>query len=245
MAYKHNSKTADDEPRWRDVDKSALPRIAFAERGDPDDKDTWKYPHHWVRGGTQKDDMGCWTDGELLLHVEGLDVARRAANGARSGKQASPAVKEHLAAHQAIIDKRNKPKKEKGMNLIEQLAEFLGAERALELVKARPDASEIGDFLEEIKGEIVRLRGEVESVSASLHEKESAVSDLQQQLEAAKRAPAVVTLASDPADPPAPDAKSGPDAWKQEWESSAELQAEFPSPEYYIHYKEHEDEIEG
>ena len=103
MAFRHNSKTADNEPRWSEVDKTALPRQAFADMGEEGKKSTWKYPHHWVKGGTKKDDEGIWVDGELLLHTGGLKAAWAAANGARSGKKAPQHVIDHLQAHRSTI----------------------------------------------------------------------------------------------------------------------------------------------
>lgn len=103
MAFRHNSKTADREPPWSDVDKTALPRLAFADMGEEGKKSTWKFPHHWVKGGTKKDDDGIWTDGELYLHLGGLKAAWAAANGARSGKKASQEVINHLQAHRNTV----------------------------------------------------------------------------------------------------------------------------------------------
>jgi len=103
MAFTHNSKFASDEPAWSEVDKAALPRVAFADQGDPDKKSTWKYPHHWVKGGTKKDKNGVWIDGTLYLHRGGLKAAWAAANGARSGQKASQAVMDHLQSHRKAV----------------------------------------------------------------------------------------------------------------------------------------------
>ena len=103
MAHNHNSKTADNEPAWSSVDKTALPRNAFADMGDPDKKSTWKFPHHWIKGGTKKDDNGIWIDGEMYLHRGGLNAAWAAANGARSGEKASQAVIDHLQRHRKAL----------------------------------------------------------------------------------------------------------------------------------------------
>ncbi len=103
MAFRHNSKLADNEPKWGDVDKKELPRIAFADEGVENEVSTWGYPHHWVRGGKEKDDNGRFKDGTLYLHKGGLNAAWAAANGARSGKDASEAVKKHLEAHRKAI----------------------------------------------------------------------------------------------------------------------------------------------
>lgn len=99
MAFNHNSKLADQEPPWISVDKTALPRVAFADPGEAGKKSTWSYPHHFVQGATAKDDNGIWTDGTMYLHREGLNAAWAAANGARSGQHASQEVIDHLANH--------------------------------------------------------------------------------------------------------------------------------------------------
>lgn len=103
MAFRHNNKVDDNEPEWGKVDKTALPRIAFADMGEEDKKSTWKFPHHWVKGGTEKDENGIWKDGELLLHRGGLIAAWAAAMGARSGQKASKEVIEHLMEHRKAL----------------------------------------------------------------------------------------------------------------------------------------------
>ena len=113
VAFEHSwSNTVADEPSWGDVDKSALPRIAFADKGDADKKSTWSYPHHWVKGGTKKDDNGVWTDGELHVHTGGVNAAWSAAQGGRSGQKASQAVIDHLQHHRRALglDKKNDDK---------------------------------------------------------------------------------------------------------------------------------------
>lgn len=90
-AMTHNSKTLDAEPDWAKVNKAELPRIAFADMGDPEKKSTWKYPHHWV------------SNGKLYLHKGGLNAAWQAANGARSGQKADQAIIDHLQKHRKAI----------------------------------------------------------------------------------------------------------------------------------------------
>ncbi len=110
MAFRHNSRTDPNEPAWGTVDKTELPRIAFAHKGDAAEKSTWKYPHHWVKGGGGKDEKGVFTTGTLLLSRSGLEAAWDAANGARSGEEASAEDKAHLAAHRKALglDKEKK-----------------------------------------------------------------------------------------------------------------------------------------
>lgn len=78
--------------------------MAFAEQGEADKKSTWGYPHHWVSGGTTKDENGIWTNGTLYLHVAGWQAAINASHGARSGQKASAAVTAHLEHHRGAIE---------------------------------------------------------------------------------------------------------------------------------------------
>ncbi len=119
-AFVHNSTCADNEPEWGSIDKSKLPRAAFARQGEPDKKSTWGFPHHWVSGGSKTDDMGCYTDGTMYLHRGGLGAAWAAANGARGGEKAEKAVLDHLDAHRKAIGmgEHQKEKGEKAMDVI-------------------------------------------------------------------------------------------------------------------------------
>lgn len=105
-SFLHNSQLAKNEPSWGSVDKTKLPRTAFAEKGDTK-KSSWGFPHHWVQGG-KVGDAGIYTSGVMYLHKGGLKAAWAAANGARSGQEASPAVKAHLRTHMAAIGMGNK-----------------------------------------------------------------------------------------------------------------------------------------
>jgi phage I-like protein len=104
MAFTHNSKLSENEPEWSAIDKTRLPRIAFADQGEPDKKSTWRFPHHWVQDGGGLDENGIYTTGTLYLHRGGLAAARAAAAGARSGQEASAEVRAHLAEHASAIE---------------------------------------------------------------------------------------------------------------------------------------------
>lgn len=102
LVFSHNSTTSDSEPSWSDVDKTKLPRKAFADQGNAEDKNSWKYPHHWVKDGKLGKDEGgneVYTSGKMYLHEGGLNAAWAAANGSRSGQEASNEVKSHLQKH--------------------------------------------------------------------------------------------------------------------------------------------------
>lgn len=103
LALTHNSTLATTEPAWGAVDKSALPRVAFADIGEADKKSTWRYPHHWVQHGGSPGANGVVTTGTMYLHRGGLRAALASAGGARSGQPAPTAVKAHLNAHAKAI----------------------------------------------------------------------------------------------------------------------------------------------
>lgn len=127
MPNQHNSKLAPSEPKWSSVDKTQLPWQAFVWQApgfDKEKRSTWKYPHHWVTNGT------------MYLHRGGLNAAWAAANGARSGKKAAPAVIKHLEAHRKAIK----------MSFVQDAVCFEGS--------ARDEGSDV------IKGVAVLTRGE-------------------------------------------------------------------------------------
>ncbi len=108
MPLTHNSKTAENEPAWGDVDKTKLPREAHADMGNPEDKTSWRYPHHWVKNGELGDDgygNEVYVSGTMYLHEGGLDTAWAYAQGARTGEKASREVREHLRRHRKALDK--------------------------------------------------------------------------------------------------------------------------------------------
>lgn len=107
VAFRHNSTVEEGEPKWGDVKKTKLPRVAHADHGEVGKKSTWKYPHHWVKNGGDLDDDGIFTTGEMYLHEGGLNAAWAAAQGARTGEEASEAVKEHLQKHRTALGKTN------------------------------------------------------------------------------------------------------------------------------------------
>ena len=101
--FVHNSTLAINEPGWASTNKSQLPRLAFAEMGEPNKNSTWEFPHHWVQAGGNPDKTGVVTTGTLYLHKAGLRRAWSTANGAQSGYNVSNEVKAHLRRHMAAI----------------------------------------------------------------------------------------------------------------------------------------------
>jgi len=63
----HSSSIDPNEPKWEEIDETKLPMSAFAEIGDPEDRSTWKYPHHFVKNGVIGE-SGLYESGELFLH---------------------------------------------------------------------------------------------------------------------------------------------------------------------------------
>ena len=95
-ALTHNSKTAETEPAWSEVDKSRLPDNAFADSADR------RFPHHFVQNG-KIGENGVYTSGDMFVHEGGLGAASSAAQGGRSGKKAEPAIFTHLNAHRCAL----------------------------------------------------------------------------------------------------------------------------------------------
>lgn len=103
IAFTHNSRLADREPAWPDVERTSLPRIAFARMGEADKKSSWGYPHHWIQNGREKNEDGIYTQGTMYLHRGGLQAAWNYAMGAGTGEKAERAVIAHLRKHFADL----------------------------------------------------------------------------------------------------------------------------------------------
>jgi hypothetical protein len=103
FSLNHNSTLEKNEPDWGNVDKTKLPRAAFARKGEANKKSTWGFPHHWVKGGGKTNKDGIYTDGTMYLHRGGLAAAWAAANGGRSGQKAEASVLHHLNAHRKAV----------------------------------------------------------------------------------------------------------------------------------------------
>jgi HK97 family phage major capsid protein len=99
LLFEHNDQTSANEPDWSTVDQAELPFEAYAS-GDPADPATWMYPHHWVEGGTTRDDRGILTDGVLYLHQGGLDEAW---TQAQEDTEAPAEAIDHLQAHRDAL----------------------------------------------------------------------------------------------------------------------------------------------
>jgi ClpP class serine protease len=129
---------ADSEPAWGSVDKTRLPRAAFADHGETGSKSTWGYPHHWVRNGGEVDEDGIYTSGDMYLHAGGLNAAWSAAQGGRSGQEASAGVKSHLQAHRRALG-LDKPQEQGKAFFLPRVAALI-FNRALAIEPARLDA---------------------------------------------------------------------------------------------------------
>lgn len=100
---KHNSKLSPTEPLWGSVDKTKLPRNAHAVTGTAGKKATWKYPHHYVKGGGKLSDGGVYTTGDMFCHRGGVISAWSALMGARSGQRGPQAAIQHVQRHRKIL----------------------------------------------------------------------------------------------------------------------------------------------
>lgn len=135
------------------------------------------------------------------------------------------------------------------MNLLDQLKKVFGsADKAIELLKAKPEAADLGDFQVEILAELEQVRGELKTATEQLQAKTEQLKATERDLAEAKKAPAVVTIAGDPPKPEEKGARTngGTEAdWKAEYEKSADLQAEFATVDLYVHYKKNQDRIDA
>jgi hypothetical protein len=102
MAYTHNSTVKKGEPAWGKVSKKGLPDNAFAGKNK---EGKLSYPHHWISGG------------KMYLHRGGLASALQHAGGARSGKEASSAIKAHLNTHAKAIGMKDKKKQSENIQV--------------------------------------------------------------------------------------------------------------------------------
>ena len=101
--FKHSSNTDPDEPKWGSVDKKSLPRIAHADVGTPNKKTTWKYPHHHIKSGGKKSDIGVYTTGTMYMNKGGVNAAWAALHGARSGQRGPAKVMAHVNSHRKAL----------------------------------------------------------------------------------------------------------------------------------------------
>lgn len=164
---RHTMETADTEPSWSSVDKSELPREAFADRGEPDKKSTWRFPHHHVKGET------------LYAHKGGIRAALQALGGARTGDKpdASKSTRDHLAAHAKAAGIGEDKSKENDMADLKNIAKVLGlsddADEAA-IVAAIGEAKKGGAELAELRTEIGTFREE-RAVAAATTSVENAI----------------------------------------------------------------------
>lgn len=112
----HNSKCSDNEPTWStylDKNRSSLPDNAFADEAGR------RFPHHWVDEDSET----------MYLHRGGLNSAWAAAHGARSGKEASSDVVNHLQEHRRALglDSSSTPFTKEELMTLEELQEQVKA----------------------------------------------------------------------------------------------------------------------
>lgn len=142
----HNSMVASSEPDWGSVDKTKLPRQAFADQGEAEKKSTWSYPHHWVKNG-QVGNEGYYTSGDLYLHKGGLNAAWAAANGAHTGNKASQTVLNHLQAHRRALGLDQAQKGEPMGEEIIKRTELFRRSLPASSIEVRMDAGKSTKFL--------------------------------------------------------------------------------------------------
>jgi hypothetical protein len=120
----------------------------------------------------------------------------------------------------------------------------VGAEKAIALVTARPEATELGAFAEDLATTVQEQRTELGTLRASLATAEnkavaaeSRTRALEAQVTALGKNPVVITASGDPAGPATGGAAlQGEAKHKADFAASAELQAEFGSEAAYCVY---------
>jgi hypothetical protein len=121
---------------------------------------------------------------------------------------------------------------------VKVLAAAFGADRALELIATKPNATNLADFSQELAADLT-------SVRASLDAEVKAHAQTKDDLAKAKAAPVVITASGDPSKPEKkdePGTAKTEEQLKAEYAGSKELQAEYGSVEVYVHAKLREQE---
>lgn len=163
-----------------------------------------------------------------------------AAVAASEGTTAVEVQIEGESMSKAIETAAPAPETPKTVPMLTMLAEAFGAQRAIELAAAKPDAKGIGDFAAELAADLKTTRAALATAQAGDQEKAQRIAALEAELKTAKAAPAVVTIAADPAAPATAAPKTGADAWKAEFAASAKLQGEFGSEAAFLLWKQRE-----
>lgn len=140
-----------------------------------------------------------------------------------------------------------------GFSLLARLKDVVGAEKAIALVTARPEATELAAFAEDLCEVIQAQATELTEVRASLGEaqgkaREAAgkVTHLEAQLKAAGKNPVVITATGDGSQPkPKLEDLEGEAKYKAEFQADPELAAEFGSEEAYLSWRRNEDRRAG
>lgn len=126
------------------------------------------------------------------------------------------------------------------LGLLAALKDILGADKAITLVTSKPDAKDLSAFSAELATEIKTLTASLATATQTIGERDATITKLEADLKAAKANPPVVTLPADGSTPSVKAAAGTPDAWKKEYAESPALQAEFPSVEQYLFFKNRE-----
>lgn len=126
-------------------------------------------------------------------------------------------------------------------SLLAMLKEIFGADKAITLVSSKPEAKELLAFIPELQEEVKTLRASGADLQTKLDKATADLAATKTELEAAKKAPPVITAGGDPSQARAPAPAAGSEAaLKAEWDGSKDLQAEFPKVEYYLTHKAQE-----
>jgi hypothetical protein len=141
-------------------------------------------------------------------------------------------------------DRQENPTMPLNLALLASLKTFVGADRAIALLAAKPEATDLTAFLADIEGEFTGLRAKLEQSGKDLLAAQTKVTTLETELAAAKKAPVVTFPGGDPKQPKSPPPGAGLSAedtakltdaeLTAQYEASDDLKAEFETPKHYI-----------
>lgn len=180
-----------------------------------------------------------FTIAEASFAEMGWDPMTSAVAASADGKQPSTLSVEIIGHKENAMPKTN-------LTLLASLKDLLGADRAIDLIAANPEAADLSAFIKEIGADLQAARTELATAKQTITARDQRITALEAELAAAKKAPVVATMNGDPsAPPPAAPTAGTVEAFKKEWDSSPDLQAEIPQQEVYVHFRQNQKSKEG
>ncbi len=149
-------------------------------------------------------------------------------------------------APELISNASNPEKKHMNKDLLASLKNVFGADKAIDLLASKPDATDLGGFTAELVAHIGTLNADLTKVRGDLTAAQTELTQVKSDLKAAQAAPPITTVpAGNGAGAPVPPAgrvdlnamADGPDKFKAEFEQLPHIKAQFESVEVYAHYR--------